>query len=86
MGLGALKIKFLINFENGFGLGISPGDFHIEKFKYFGNKRVQNPETDELLNFLFIIDIVCKDFIVPVDDLFVLFDQIVETGNFVFMK
>jgi hypothetical protein len=81
-----MKIKFLIEFENRFGLGVSSADFHIEEFKYFCNEGVESPETDEFLNFLFVIDVVSKDFIVPVDDFFVLFDQIVETGDFVFLK
>lgn len=81
-----LKVEFLVEFENGFGLGVSSADFHIEEFKYFGNEGVQSSETNQLFNFLLIIDVVSENFIIPVDDFFVLFDQIVETGDFVFLK
>jgi hypothetical protein len=81
-----MEIKLFIKFENGLGLSISPGNFHIEQFQYLRDKRVQLPETNQPLYFLLVVNVVPQYLVVPVYYLLVLLHQVAETWHLVFLQ
>ncbi len=81
-----LEIKLFIKLENGLGLSIPPGNFHIEQFQYLRDKCVQLPETNQSLYFLLVVNVVPQYLVVPVYYLPVLLHQVAETGHLVLLQ